>query len=270
MDIIGCEQQKEQQTACCKYGNKCIQASKDECDHHMYQFMTLNDSSWMGSTGGNNNWHSSYQDFQTGSVCGLDPFFWLVIRNFINLLKIHSSDETHTEMLFNLEFDMEKNVSYSKRHNPKWRSSNRDDITRWPKCSASIDEMREIGTKAGRDIPPWMSCNVNARPCCIGTEGQCKIVSKDYCDTMEVRADFTINLLIQNKLFFFQGKWNGDAFLCSQVDCLKDTCGLIPFLTPFFPDQFYRLYLSLFIHAGILHLCITLFFQVRISSKDIW
>ena len=76
MDIIGCEQQKEQQTACCKYGSKCVQTSSDECDNHMYQFMTLNDSSWMGSTGDNNNWHSSYQDFQTGSVCGLDPFFW--------------------------------------------------------------------------------------------------------------------------------------------------------------------------------------------------
>ena len=113
----------------------------------------------------------------------------------LSLIKIHSSDETHTEVLFNLEFDMEKNVSYSKRHTPKWTSSNPDDITRWPKCSASIDEMREIGTKAGRDIPPWMSCNVNARPCCIGTEGQCKIVSKDYCDTMEVRADFAISLL---------------------------------------------------------------------------
>jgi len=47
----------------------------------------------------------------------------------------------------------------------------------------------EIGKKDGRDVPPWMSCNVNARPCCIGTEGQCKIVSKEYCDTMEVRND---------------------------------------------------------------------------------
>ncbi|CAG5114017.1 Oidioi.mRNA.OKI2018_I69.chr2.g8101.t1.cds [Oikopleura dioica] len=228
MDIIGCEQQKEQQTACCKYGNKCIQASKAECDHHMYQFMTLNDSTWMGSTGGNNNWHSAYQEFKTGSVCGLDPFF---------------CDETHTEVLFNLEFEKDKNESFSRRHTPKWRSGTPDDITRWPKCSASPEKMLEIGRKNSRDAPPWMTCNVNARPCCIGTEGQCKIVSKEYCDTME-------------------GKWHGDAFLCSQVDCLKDTCGLIPFLTPFVPDQIYRLHLSLFIHAGILHLCITLFFQM--------
>ena len=90
-------------------------------------------------------------------------------------------------MLFNLQFDKDKNVSYSTRHTPNWRSSNPDDITRWPKCSASVDQMREIGKKDGRDVPPWMSCNVNARPCCIGTEGQCKIVSKEYCDTMEVR-----------------------------------------------------------------------------------
>ena len=35
-----------------------------------------------------------------------------------------------------------------------------------------------------------------------------------------------------------------------QVDCLDDVCGLLPFLNPDVPDQFYRLWLSLFLHAG--------------------
>lgn len=35
-----------------------------------------------------------------------------------------------------------------------------------------------------------------------------------------------------------------------QVDCLDDVCGLLPFLNPDVPDQFYRFWLSLFLHAG--------------------
>ena len=42
---------------------------------------------------------------------------------------------------------------------------------------------------------------------------------------------------------------------------------MIPFFHPFVPSQFYRLYLSLFLHAGILHLCLTLFFQVKWPSN---
>lgn len=36
----------------------------------------------------------------------------------------------------------------------------------------------------------------------------------------------------------------------AQVDCLNDVCGLLPFLDPKVPDQFYRLWLSLFLHEG--------------------
>lgn len=35
-----------------------------------------------------------------------------------------------------------------------------------------------------------------------------------------------------------------------QVSCLDDVCGMIPFYVPEAPDQFYRLWTSLFIHAG--------------------
>ena len=35
-----------------------------------------------------------------------------------------------------------------------------------------------------------------------------------------------------------------------KVDCLGATCGLLPFLHPETPDQIYRLWLSLFLHAG--------------------
>ena len=32
---------------------------------------------------------------------------------------------------------------------------------------------------------------------------------------------------------------------------MDDVCGLLPFLNPEIPDQFYRLWLSLFLHAGL-------------------
>lgn len=35
-----------------------------------------------------------------------------------------------------------------------------------------------------------------------------------------------------------------------QVSCLNNVCGMIPFHNPDVPDQFYRLWTSLFIHAG--------------------
>ena len=36
----------------------------------------------------------------------------------------------------------------------------------------------------------------------------------------------------------------------SQVNCLDDVCGLISFVREDEPDQFYRIWLSLFLHAG--------------------
>ncbi|XP_023240059.1 inactive rhomboid protein 1-like [Centruroides sculpturatus] len=90
-----------------------------------------------------------------------------------------------------------------------------------------------------------MSCEVIARPCCIGIYGQCHITTKEYCD-------------------FVQGFFHEEAALCSQVSCLDDVCGMIPFYNPEVPDQFYRLWTSLFLHAGIIHLLVTVIVQYLI------
>ncbi|XP_064448254.1 inactive rhomboid protein 1 isoform X6 [Mirounga angustirostris] len=50
---------------------------------------------------------------------------------------------------------------------------------------------------------------------------------------------------------------------CS-VHCMDDVCGLLPFLNPEVPDQFYRLWLSLFLHAGILHCLVSVCFQMTV------
>ena len=43
---------------------------------------------------------------------------------------------------------------------------------------------------------------------------------------------------------------------------MNDVCGLLPFRLRDVPDQFYRIWTSLFLHAGIFHLLITVVFQV--------
>jgi membrane associated rhomboid family serine protease len=45
---------------------------------------------------------------------------------------------------------------------------------------------------------------------------------------------------------------------------MQDVCGMIEFLHPKSPDQVYRLFTSIFIHAGLLQLILTIFFQIFI------
>lgn len=42
---------------------------------------------------------------------------------------------------------------------------------------------------------------------------------------------------------------------------MDDVCGMVPFYFPETPDQFYRLWTSLFLHAGILQLFVTVLIQ---------
>ncbi|XP_078519197.1 inactive rhomboid protein 1 isoform X1 [Lissotriton helveticus] len=112
-----------------------------------------------------------------------------------------------------------------------------DDITKWPICTKT--------TYGKYPNHLHMDCVITGRPCCIGTKGRCEITSREYCD-------------------FMRGYFHEEATLCSQVHCMDDVCGLLPFLNPEIPDQFYRLWLSLFLHAGILHCLVSVCFQLTI------
>lgn len=112
-----------------------------------------------------------------------------------------------------------------------------DDITQWPICTFP-KKWNHTGYR-------HMDCNIKGRPCCIGTKGRCEIATREYCT-------------------FMHGYFHEDATLCSQVHCLDDVCGLLPFLNPDVPDQFYRLWLSLFLHAGLLHCLVSVVFQMTI------
>uniref|UniRef100_UPI0037E8B039 inactive rhomboid protein 2-like n=1 Tax=Semicossyphus pulcher TaxID=241346 RepID=UPI0037E8B039 len=112
-----------------------------------------------------------------------------------------------------------------------------DDITQWPVCTYP-KKWNHTGYR-------HMDCNIKGRPCCIGTKGRCEITTREYCS-------------------FMHGYFHEEATLCSQVHCLDDVCGLLPFLNPDVPDQFYRLWLSLFLHAGLLHCLVSVVFQMTI------
>nr|XP_055032442.1 inactive rhomboid protein 1 isoform X1 [Misgurnus anguillicaudatus] len=112
-----------------------------------------------------------------------------------------------------------------------------DDITKWPVCT-------RYSTGNHTNLP-HIDCVITGRPCCIGTKGRCEITSREYCN-------------------FMKGYFHEEATLCSQVHCMDDVCGLLPFLNPEIPDQFYRLWLSLFLHAGILHCLVSVCFQMTI------
>ena len=45
---------------------------------------------------------------------------------------------------------------------------------------------------------------------------------------------------------------------------MNDVCGMLPFHSPDLSDQFYRLWTSLFLHAGVLHLMVSIAFQMII------
>ncbi|XP_024862220.1 inactive rhomboid protein 1 isoform X2 [Kryptolebias marmoratus] len=112
-----------------------------------------------------------------------------------------------------------------------------DDVTEWPICTRY-----DFGNHTNL---PHIDCTITGRPCCIGTKGRCEITSREYCN-------------------FMHGYFHEEATLCSQVACMDDVCGLLSFLNPEIPDQFSRLWLSLFLHAGILHCLVSVLFQMTV------
>ncbi|XP_029641046.1 inactive rhomboid protein 2-like [Octopus sinensis] len=118
-------------------------------------------------------------------------------------------------------------------------------ILNWPICE---DGTKPNQSKASK-IDRHMSCEIVARPCCHGIQGECFITTRKHCE-------------------FIRGYFHEEAFLCSQVDCLSRICGMIPFLYKDKPDQFYRLFTTLFLHAGFIHLILTVLYQAFVM-RDI-
>lgn len=123
---------------------------------------------------------------------------------------------------------------------PSWKV---DDLLTWPICR------NDANSNSSQN---HLTCELVGRPCCFGIQASCNITTREHCE-------------------FLQGRFHQDAFLCSQVrilfpmckspvcatslssqvDCLSGICGLLPFTEPNKPDQFYRLWIALFLHAGL-------------------
>ncbi|XP_058459322.1 inactive rhomboid protein 1-like isoform X2 [Malaya genurostris] len=115
-----------------------------------------------------------------------------------------------------------------------------DDITKWPICRKNNQVSQKFRFKD--HTAEHMVCEVIGHPCCVGISGECRITTREYCD-------------------FVRGYFHEEASLCSQVSCLNDVCGMYPFIATDIPDQFYRLFTSLYLHAGIMHIVLTIAFQ---------
>ncbi|XP_055876720.1 inactive rhomboid protein 2-like [Biomphalaria glabrata] len=116
-----------------------------------------------------------------------------------------------------------------------------DDITHWPLCLETAKPNQSLASHKDEH----MSCEILGRPCCFGIQGECIITTREHCDLK-------------------RGFFHEEATLCSQVNCFEEICGMIPFANPSYPDQFYRLWTSLFLHGGLLHLLLSIVFQMWI------
>lgn len=114
-----------------------------------------------------------------------------------------------------------------------------DNIGKWPICYQNV--MSEKNYSIG--APNHMSCEVLAKPCCIGIHGRCELRSEEFCR-------------------WVGGTLHKEANLCSQVSCIGDVCGMLPFAKEDVPDQFYRLWTSLFLNAGLFQLLIVVVLQL--------
>ncbi|UJR10585.1 hypothetical protein I4U23_014784 [Adineta vaga] len=119
----------------------------------------------------------------------------------------------------------------------KWSSN----AVKWPICLKQ-DHNRIVSNLS---LYPHMQCINLARPCCTGVLGNCLLTSKNDCQRR-------------------RGIFHSRAHLCSQVDCIQSVCGMLEFFVVRVPDQVYRFWTVIFIHAGLIHLLITIIFQYTI------
>lgn len=73
--------------------------------------------------------------------------------------------------------------------------SNLEEITR---VDISLQVCKDSKPNLSPAEYPHMTCEINGRPCCMGNEAICKIVSKDECE-------------------FYGGRYHENYTLCSQV-----------------------------------------------------
>ena len=93
-------------------------------------------------------------------------------------------------------------------------------------------------------------------PCCVSITGLCYMTSNEECDARN-------------------GKYHSTRDSCLEVNCLEGICGFNGAYvgsdddTPYLPaaNQFWRWFLSIFIHLGVIHILIVMPIQLYIGIK---
>ena len=114
-----------------------MQLSKAECGNNYRTFYSYPDTY---ADAFPDDYESFYKGRQKGTVCGLDPQY---------------CDETH------LKWPSGKPLLDKDN---KWL----DDITKWPVCTLTPEEMKAKSGNVPATVVPHISCKIIARPCCIG------------------------------------------------------------------------------------------------------
>lgn len=153
---------------------------------------------------------------------------------------------------------------------PSWDFN---DLLTWPICRDSPE--------LNPNRSDHRTCELVGRPCCHGIQGNCNITTREYCDFLQGRFhqdaflcsqvwNYNNNFRLLNwkkiakvfQLIFVSAKCMMEKLIIDQpsciiflyvifqVDCLGSSCGLLPFGRVNVPDQVYRLWLALFLHAG--------------------
>ncbi|PAA74074.1 hypothetical protein BOX15_Mlig007462g3 [Macrostomum lignano] len=124
-----------------------------------------------------------------------------------------------------------------------------DDVSRWPPChrQQTLSNNNSSNALLSDDLA-HLVCPISARPCCVGIKGECVITSQQRCE-------------------FMRGSFFPDRQLCSQVNCMSETCGMLGVADPQQPNQFYRVLTSLFLHSGLITLAVTLVHHLLFLRK---
>ena len=117
-----------------------------------------------------------------------------------------------------------------------------------------------IGYRSGGSCTATFNVSIlglpNFHPCCVSITGLCLVTSPEECDA---RGGF----------------YHPDDDNCLEVNCLRDVCGFNGVYvgsdtdTPYLPtaNQFWRWFLSIFIHLGVIHIIIVMPIQLYIGIK---
>eukprot|EP00039_Didymoeca_costata_P029346 m.24283 g.24283 ORF g.24283 m.24283 type:complete len:617 (+) comp7591_c0_seq4:17-1867(+) len=99
---------------------------------------------------------------------------------------------------------------------------------------------------AGQRCSSSSSVEFRLRPCCLDNNGTCELTTSEYCE-------------------FFDGVWATDQQLCSETSCLAKRCGFS--MKKNEPDQWYRFFIPIFLHGGLLHFAGCMALQLTIGVQ---